>query len=85
MSSENCVVINAANCPERKRQGTLAAMSEIAQSSKASGISRVSFGTTMSGLNLGAAVFLQFFKSPLGFENVREAFKVPVFTQKLFK
>jgi hypothetical protein len=75
MSSENYVVITAANCPTGKRQGALTAMPEIAQLSKSAGAARVSFGMTMSGLNPGALVFLQFFDSLSGFENVMRAFQ----------
>ena len=75
MSSENYVAINVTNIPEGKHQGTLATMSEIAQSSISSGAYHVSFGMPMSGLSPEAAVFLQVFEGPLGFENVMEAFQ----------
>ena len=72
--SENFVTVTAANCPAENRSAALEQMARVAKDAKSAGASRVTYGATLSGLNPGALVFIQFFDSLSGFENVMGAF-----------
>ena len=72
--SENFVTVTAANCSAKNRSTALEQMKRVAEDAKSAGASRVTYGTTLSGLNPGALVFIQFFDSLSGFQNVMGAF-----------
>lgn len=72
--SENFVAVTAANCPIENRSAAIEQMANIATEAKSAGASRVTYGVTLSGLNPGALVFIQFFESLSGFESVMGAF-----------
>lgn len=72
--TENFVAVTAANCPMENRSAALEQITSVAQEAKAAGASRISYGVTLSGLNPGALVFIQFFESLSGFESVMGAF-----------
>ena len=74
MPNENYAVITAANCPAENRSEALSKMPELAAISKQAGASRVSFGMTLSGINPGALVYIQFFENLNGFEKVMNSF-----------
>ena len=72
--SENFVTVTAANCQAENRSAALEQMARVAEDAKSAGASRITYGATLSGLNPGALVFIQFFDSLSGFQNVMGAF-----------
>ena len=73
MSEPNFIVITGATSDTKDRAGLMDAMGDFAQECKDNGAMRITYGSVLSGKHPNALIFIQFFESLGGFENVMKA------------
>ena len=73
MGEPNFIVITGATSDTNDRAGLMGAMGDFAQECKDNGAMRITYGSVLSGKHPNALIFIQFFESLAGFENVMKA------------